>query len=317
VEYDVALAGIDIATGGATDVGVPSGRSTQTFTTDLRYQQIPAWWSAHLNNDEVSTAEVDATVHTSVGPLSGSPSGTYEREVDTDIEGALDRGFSEFEGTYSGTGMDLSLADGTAVEPTVEIRDVSTSWGEVTEERTEIVVTTEIHNPNAYPIPTPAFTGAVEFNDIRVADWDASEVELRNVSEDALIPGGETEQRTFLIEMDNGNVADWFATHVENEEYTRMVVTGQLAMEISGSELTIPREGEGVACEFDLTTSMFVDDQETDVSFQQCGVSPIEVATEELAAAGAVLDLTETDWWAENGGDDGDGGLLPARERHR
>jgi len=303
VEYDVDLAGVDIAEGGATGVGVPSGRSTETFTTDLRHQQIPPWWNRHLNNDEVSTAVVNATVHTSVGPLSGSPSGTYEREVDTDIEGALDRGFSQFEGTYNGTGADVRAPDGTAIEPTVEVENVTTRWGEVTESETEIVVTARIHNPNAYPIPTPAFTGSVEFNDVPVADWDAGEVELRAAEEDALIPGGETEERTFLVVMDNGNVPEWFATHVENEEYTRVAVSGQLAMEISGSEVTIPQEGAGVVCEFDLTTSMFVD-QETGMPPDGCGTTPIETTTDQLAAAGAVLDLTETDWWTELADDD-------------
>ncbi|PSP42996.1 Water stress and hypersensitive response domain-containing protein [Halobacteriales archaeon QH_2_66_30] len=314
VEYEVELAGIHIAEGGATGVGVPSGRGTQTFTTDLRYQQIPPWWSSHLNDGEVSDAVVNATAHTSVGPLSGSPSGTFEREVDTDIEGALDEGFSQFEGTYSGTSTDVRAPDGTAIEPTVEVENVTTRWGEVTENETEILVTARIHNPNAYPIPTPAFTGNLAFNDIPVADWEAGEVELLEAQEGALIPGGETEQRTFLVVMDNGNLPPWFASHVENEEYTRVAVSGQLAMEISGSEVRIPREGEGITCEFDLTTSIFVD-QEQGMALEACGTTPIETTTEQLEAAGAVLDLSKTDWWDglldgdenNDGGDDGDG----------
>jgi len=319
VEYDVELGTVHIAEGGATGVGVPSGRSTQVFTTDLLYRQIPPWWSGHLNNDEVSDVTVDATVHASVGPLSGSPSGTYETTVDTDIEGALDRGFSQFEGNYSGTGTDLRAPDGTAIEPTVEVENVTTTWGNVTENRTEIVVNSTIHNPNAYPIPTPAFTGSVEFNDVPVADWDAGDVELLEADEDALIDGGETEERTFLIVMDNGNVPEWFATHVENEEYTRVAVSGQLAMEVSGSEVTIPQEGAGVVCEFDLTTSIFVE-RDDGMALDGCGTTPIETTTDQLQAAGAVLDLSETDWWTGlldgDDGDSGDGdddGALPSR----
>lgn len=305
VEYDVSLQGVRLAEGTGTDVSVPTGRSTQNFSTDLFYNRLPEWWYRHLTNDEVSDVRANATVHTSVGPLSASPSGSYQDTVDTDIEGALDRGFSEFEGTYSGTEADVRTPDGTAIQPTVEVREVSTEWGEVTRSETEILVTAEIHNPNAYPIPTPGFTGYLALNDIRVADWDAGEVSLRDAPDDATIPAGETEQRTFVVVMDNQNVPEWFATHVERGEQTDVEVAGQLAMEISGSEITIPQAENGVSCEFFLTTSIFVDDQETDMEFQECGVAPLEIAQSELEAAGGTLDLTETDWWEQLGGDDG------------
>ena len=91
----------------------------------------------------------------------------------------------------------------------------------------------------------------------------------RNVSEDALIDSGEAEQRTFLIEMDNGNLPEWFGTHVDNGEYTRVVVSGNFALTIDGYEVTLPPGGPGITCEFDLRTSIFVD-QEEGMSFDRC-----------------------------------------------
>jgi LEA14-like dessication related protein len=326
VEYDVELQGVHLAQGEGEGLSLPSGESTHEFRTDLFYNRLSEWWYAHLTNDEVSDVRVNATANVSAGPVSGSPSGTYEDTVDTDIEGALDRGFSEFEGTYSGTEADVTAPDGTAIEPTVEVESVTTQWGEVTETQTEILVNASIHNPNAYPIPTPAFTGYVAMNEIRVADWDADEVEVLEVTDEGLIPSGETEERTFRIEMDNENVPEWFATHVDRGEQSDVEVAGQLAFEISGSEVTIPQQEEGISCEFDLTTSIFVDDQETDMEFQQCGTAPLSIAQGELDAAGAVLDITETDWWLDLGsgsdgddgsdgnGDDGDDGVVPSRD---
>jgi len=268
VEYDVELGGVPVAGGGEADVAVPSGRSTATFTTDFRYHQIQPWWRRHIENGEVSTAVVDATLHTSVGPFSVSRSDSYEREIETDIEGALDRGFSQFEGSYSTT-IDRG-PDWLEIEPEVEIENVTTRWGAVTADWTEIVVTTRIHNPNLYPIPVPGFTGSVEFNGVPVADWDADTVELRNFTEDAVIGRGETRERTFLIEMDNGNLPEWFATHVENGERTRVAVSGNLAMTIEGYEVTIPPRSPGIACSFDLTTAMFVEQPEG-MAFDRCG----------------------------------------------
>ena len=307
-EYEIELQNVHLAEGEGTGLGVPAGQSAQELRTDLFYNQLPVWWHNHLTNGEVSDLQVNATVHTSVGPLSGSPSGSYEDTIETDIEGALDDGFSEFEGTYSGSGSDLRLPDGTAIEPTVEVENVTTQWGEVTESETEIVVTAEIHNPNVYPIPTPAFAGHVKMNDIRVADWQADEVEVLDAEDDALIPGGETEERTFVAVMDNQRVPEWFATHVDRDERSDVEIAGQFALEISGSEVTMPNSEEAISCQYHLTTAIFVD-QEADMQFEQCGVSPLEMTNAELERAGATLDLTETDWWQDlDGGLPGDDG---------
>jgi LEA14-like dessication related protein len=303
IEYDIELADVHIGEGNIDNVTVPAGRSTESFTTDMQYEQIQPWWNRHVNNNETSTATVEATVNTGVGPFSGSPTGSYEREIDTDIEGALDSGFSEFEGTYTASDSDITLPGGTAVEPTVEVENVSTAWGEVTENRSEILVTTRINNPNAYPIPIPSFTGSIEFNDVALADWDADEVVLEDAADDALIPPGETEERTFLIELDNGKLPDWFATHVENDEYTRVVVSGKLALLINDYEVTIPPGSEGLACEFDLTTSIFVA-QDDGMSPGGCAEATLETSQSELESAGATVDLTETDWWASLDEDD-------------
>ncbi len=301
VEYDLLLEGVTLAEGEGADISISSGDNEFELTTELRQQRIPEWWSSHLNNDEVSDLTVDATVDTSVGPFSGSPSGSYDDEIETDLEDALDEGFSEFEGQYTATGTGLQAPDGTAIEPTVEIEDATTRWGEVTENETEIHLTTAIHNPNAYPIPTPAFQGDVEFNNMTMTDWDAHEVEVLEAHDDATIPAQTTEDRTFVVTMDNQDVPEWFGTHVDREEFTEMTITGQLAVSVNGEQVTIPQEGDAAQCHFDLTTAMFVE-QDDGLDRDHCGVTPLSVTEDELDAVGATLDVTETDWWSEEFG---------------
>lgn len=300
VEYEIELEGVELAAGEGTDISVSSGENQLEFSTDLRQQRIPAWWSAHLNNDELSELGVDATVHASAGPFSGSPSGSYSDEVETDIEGALDEAFSEFEGEYSATGEGVSLPDGMAVEPTIEITETTTEWGEIDENSTEILLTVDIHNPNAYPIPTPAFTGELEMNELTMAQWDADDVEVRDAGEDAIIAPQSTEQRMLVVVMDNDNIPPWLGTHVDRNEFSDVVISGQLALSINGEQMTIPQQGDAIQCEYDLTTSIFVD-QESGMDRDGCGLTPVETTEDELEAAGATLDLTKTDWWDEDG----------------
>lgn len=315
VEYDVALEGVHLADGEGSDIDIGSGSNTLTFETDLRQQQLPAWWSAHINNDEVSEVSVDTTVHASLGPLSGSPSTTFTDEVETDIEGALEDGFSEFEGSHGPVEDDPRVA-GVAVTPQVEIEEVTVEWGEVTEERTEFDMTVEIYNPNAYPIPTPGFAGSLEMNDLEMAEWTPEDVEVTQA--DQVIPPQMSEERTYTVEMDNSHIPPWLTSHIDEEqphdrpgeEYSDMVISGQLVMEVSGIEVSIPEEGDGdgIACANDLYTDIFVD-QESGVDHRSCSFDPIDVTTDQLEAVGATLDLTETDWWQANEDDLLDNGV--------
>lgn len=300
VTYDVDLQGVRLAEGEDNGIDIGSGTNSLNFTTTLFAENLPPWWSSHLNNGEVSQLEADATADVSLGPLSGSPGTTVERQVETDIEGALNESSDEFEGEYSLTGSGLQ------VEPSIEVEDATTEWGEVTEEQTEIVTTMTIRNDNPFPIPTPAFAGGVETNGESLVDWQAGEVRVLDgegnevLGEEALIPPNEAEERTFVADMNNENVSVWFPTHVDSEqpagepgvEFTDMVITAQLAVEINGERFSIPTGGQAVACEFDLTTSIFVE-QEDGINAQGCGLTEFEQPREQLEAVGAVIDLDD------------------------
>ena len=298
IVYDVELEGVRLAEGEGTDIEVDSGQNSLNFTTTLFAENLSAWWGRHLNNGEVSGLTADATADASLGPFSGSHSTTIEDEIQTDIEGALDESTNEFEGEYSPTRSGLDI------EPSVTVEDATTEWGEVTNETTEIVTTVTITNDNEVtPIPTPAFAGGVEMNGESLVDWEASEVRILDgagdelVGDRTLIPAGETEQRTFIAEMDNENVSVWFPTHVDREqpasdpgvEFSEMVVTTQLAFEINGERFTIPPGGQAIACEFDMTTTIFVD-QAGGIEPRGCGLTGFEQPVGQLEAVGATLD---------------------------
>ena len=290
-EYEIDLQEVPIAEGEGTGITVDSGHNSANFSTDLATEQLPAWWSAHLNNDEVSALAADATVDVSLGPLSGSHDTTIEDEVATDIEGALDESSSAFEGSYP------------AVVPLFEIEDVTTEWGEVTEEVTEIQTTFEFHNPNegtVIVLPGSGFAGEATFNEIHMLDWQTDEVTVidedgeTSVGEDVIVEGGETEERTFVVEMDNQNIAEWFPTHVDRGEFTEIRWGTELAVQVVESdegivdgplddlpiddlpaEFTIPPGDQMLDCDIDLQTGIF-EDQDTDVSFDGCVTPTVE-----------------------------------------
>ncbi|SEW25701.1 LEA type 2 family protein [Natrinema salifodinae] len=272
IDYAIAMNDVDLASGSADDVTVPSGNTTTELRTDLRYQRLPAWWASHIRNDEVSELAVETTAHVDVGPLSGSPSGTYTDEKATELEPMIAASLAEFEGEHTLSPVGSGAGTGT-VEPTVEIRDTDAEWGAVTENRTELHLTFDVHNPNAHPLPTPALTGEMVFNEVTVAHWDAHEVDVRDGPDDATIPPQSSREITFVAELDNDDVAAWFATHADNEEVTDAEMRAQLAMQINGETRTIPDDEDAIHCTYELRTDIFVD-QAAGLEREDCTLAP-------------------------------------------
>jgi LEA14-like dessication related protein len=306
VTYDVFLEGVRLAEGEGDDLEVDAGYNSYNFSSTLFAENITPWWSRHLRNGEVSKLEADTTADVRLGPLSGTHDTVIEDEIETDIEGALDQSSDEFEGEYSLTRTGLSL------EPSLRIENATTEWGEVTNETTEIVTTITIANNNPYPIPTPAFAGSIVMNEELLVGWTASEVRVLGgggeeiVGEKALIPPNEVETRSFVAEMNNQNISTWFPTHVDSQqptdggvELTDMVVTGQLAFQVNGERFTIPPGDQAVECEFDLTTSIFVN-QTSGVTTPGCGLTEFTQSEEELQDSNSTIDV-----------DPADGGVIP------
>lgn len=294
VEYTLSMNQIEVAEGVTTDVDLPSGSGSVNLSTYLRTEAIPPWWASHIENDEVSDVHIDATVHVSFGPVSRSPSVSHEDTIETDLEATLAEALEGFEGAHTGPSIDLSLV---TVEPTVEVTDTDAMWGSVTEDETEVLFDFTVHNPNEYPIPTPAFTGALEFNEIAVGDWDAHEVDLVRGPEGGVIPAGETRELRYAVMIDNHAIAQWFPTHVEGDESSDARITGQLALQLSGHTMTIPPDDEAIECTFDLQTAILVE-QPSGVSDRTCTVIGMAPPTgDELEDWNASLDLEETDWW--------------------
>lgn len=307
VDYALAMNDVELATGSAADVRIPSGNTTTELRTDLQYRQLPAWWASHIRNDEVSELAVDTTADVEVGPISGSPSGTYTDETETDLETMIEGTLAESEGEH--TLSPVTAGSGTAsrtVEPTVEIRDTEAEWGNVTENRTELSLTFDVHNPNAYPLPTPALTGELEFNDYPVAHWEANEVELRHGAYNATIPPQGHREITFVAELDNDDVAAWFATHADNAEVTDAEMRAQLAMNVDGETRTIPEGEDAIHCEYEMRTDIFVE-QEAGLERRRCTFVPWDAPDDEtFEHLGATLELTETEWWADGADSDAD-----------
>lgn len=297
--YSLSMNGIGLADGNKSDIQIPEGNETTTLRTALNHQQLPAWWASHVQTDESSEMTVDTTAHVTIAGLSTSPSTTYSDTVETDLEGMIQQSLAEHEGEHTYDPIEVGSGVGTeTVAPTIIVTDTDAHFERVTESETELHATVEIQNPNAYPLPRPALSGDLQLNEIELAQWNADETEVLNLGDDAVIPPGSSRDVTFVVIMDNQDVVDWFGTHVDADEYSTSTVTTQLAVSINGETLTIPAEEHALRCHGEMQTAIFVD-QDQGYTHDQCELFHWDVSTDELADAGASIDLTTTDWWSD------------------
>lgn len=297
VEYDLAMNDVPLASGETEGVALPPGRETITLRTDLDYTRLPSWWQRHVENDEVGDVRVGATVHTDVAGRQIERPVTYEDEVETDVEGMLADALSELEGEYTATDAGTGDVAGVATEPTVEVRDTDAQWADVTENETTLHATFEVHNPNAYPIPTPGFAGEFAMNGVEVLQWDANDVDVVRGPADGVLPPQSTREVVVAVRLDNDRFAEWFATHVDADEQTDATLTTQLAFSVADYEVRIPAEGDAMRCEYDLNTSIFVD-QEAGLDRRSCSFTAWETTRSDLEDADATLSTDDPAWEA-------------------
>ncbi|MEF8830259.1 MAG: LEA type 2 family protein [Halobacteriales archaeon] len=129
----------------------------------------------------------------------------------------------------SGVGYGMVAGGMVEVGPPV-VHDFSTEWGTVTDERTEFEATVAVENPN--PIGVPDIFDmeyAVDMNGITVAEG-----EQRGVGIDA----GDNDL-DFEADIDNGDIPEWWVTHINNGERTDVSVSATVKAPYYSQQLDV------------------------------------------------------------------------------
>lgn len=73
-------------------------------------------------------------------------------------------------------------------------------------EKTDLLVSVDIHNPNSYPVPAPRFEGKLTANHVDIVDLDTENAEVVISPSNRTIAPGETENVVYRIELDNRKI---------------------------------------------------------------------------------------------------------------
>jgi LEA14-like dessication related protein len=222
-EYGISMNDVRMANGSTGAVEMAPGNSTVALATELDNDRIQDWWVSHVRNDEQTTVDVNATVESDL--LGQSVPVERTRSIETDV-------LSSFNSTET---RPVNASTPLVSDPILYVNETRAQWGEVTDERTGIVLDFYIYNSKAYAIPVSKLNYTIDMNDVRVGAGE-------NTDETVLEPGEVTRVRTVTY-IQNENVDDWWVTHVERTQRTDVVIDFAMSVEVASTEIVIPLEG--------------------------------------------------------------------------
>lgn len=230
VEAEVRMNNIKIGEGTALKAGVGAHeRSDIVLSTKIDNGKIPEFWVSHIHNREKSTMNVKAQLIFDLKVTEFK----YPIEISRPIETDLLAGLSSEEPKKVDAGP-----------VTLTIERMSSHWGDVSEQSTEIITLATIRNDNMIPVPITKFRYSVKFNDIKIAEGSSDvDVIIQPKSEATL---------TFVTKIDNQMLDEWWVSHIRNGEMTDVHIQLQPVVEIAGEEFAFTLAEEETSFETNL-----------------------------------------------------------------
>ncbi|MFD1634941.1 LEA type 2 family protein [Haloplanus ruber] len=272
VDYAIDMNGIRMATGVKEGLSLPSGESTVPMTTHLANERIPAWWVSHLDNGERTELAITADVHSSALDTSfGTPQVT--RTVETDVISA-----------FNSTERRPVGEEGPNGEPILYIEETSAQWGAIDSSATEIEMRFVVYNPNPYPVPVSELSYRATMNGVEMGT---------GVTEgQGTVPPESTRTIRATTVLDNGNIDEWWVTHLENDQRTELRIDFSARVELPTGTVEIPLRP--LTYTETIETDLFGNKNETDAGGEATPTQGAEVTPTPTSASDGERTTTPT-----------------------
>ncbi|GGM73259.1 LEA14-like dessication related protein [Halarchaeum rubridurum] len=222
VDYTVSMNDIGLARGEKRGVAVGTGNTTLRFSSYIRNERIPSWWTSHVRNGEETTVSVAADV------TSGTLGRTVHvvpvtRTVTTNISDQ----FNSTEDRPVNAGFPL------VSDPVLVVEETSAHWGTVTNESTPLETSFVVHNPKSVPVAIGGVGYDVTMNDVAVGSGETENTVV-------IPPGGTRTVRAETV-IDTDRIDEWWVTHLQRNQRTEVVIDFYARLSVDGAgEMRVP-----------------------------------------------------------------------------
>jgi len=215
VSYTASLNDVTLTQNTRSGIGLSPGTNTLRLSSAIPNDRIADWWVTHVNNGEQSTLRIDPSVS---GPGFSQSLAGRTTAIETDLLSS-----------FGGQGPETVTVDG---EPFVVLSDQQASWGEATAETTPLSFTTTLENVHDYPVTLDGVEYVVSMNDVTLGSGQTTDgVEIEP---------GESGRLSVDASLNTSAFADWWPTHVRNNESSRMQVQLYGIVDQDGERKRVP-----------------------------------------------------------------------------
>lgn len=275
VSIDLKMNGIRLGSVEKTGLDIAQGDNSVPVKSELNQNRISEFWANFVNQDETIHADVSVDLRVNRGPGFSVSTPTVEASALTSerpVSDAINGAASQLEGSYEkqvpSGGLRDELRDRIPIGPSepasvgYTVEDVKMSWGEVNNDKTNILIDLKITNSGDVPVPAVPDGIAVNIlmNDIQVFEANSEPISLRNVDRDSVIRPDETKSYTLVATADNENIEQWFTSYAKQREQSSVRTELQFIFNLGEQTITLPRDG-AVAYECSFRSGIFVDNQ--------------------------------------------------------
>ncbi len=206
VDYTVFMNDVPMANGSKHGLSIGTGNSSVEFESYMNNENIPKWWYTHVSNGETTEVLVDADV--SVGLLGGKSISLPQRQtIETDIIG-------QFNDT---TTREVNAGVPLVSDPVLYVNETRATYGSnVTLERTPLDMAFTVYNPKSYPYTVSEVGYEIRMNDITVGEG--------STERSYTIPGHTERTLETTTVIKNGNLDDWWVSHLERDQVTNLTI---------------------------------------------------------------------------------------------
>lgn len=217
VIYTLKMNDIDMAQGSVENINLRQGNTTIEVISYLDNTKIAEWWISHITNNETTIIEIIPTVIIDAEfsePTIMIPGKTIP--LNTNLLATI----------YANEGRKIQVG---MVNLTIESSNAT--WGEITNETTEIIFDLVFSNPLPISIQIPQVNYTIVMNDIVLG---------RGISNGTPIPTGNS-MFTMPLSMliNNSMLGTWFVSHLQNDEHSILRILITSTMEYGNLAYTI------------------------------------------------------------------------------
>jgi len=203
VQTELFMAGIKLAQGKTEELEMKTkGEFPLNISTIIQVEKIPEMWVEHLRQGEVSEMRLEAGVVFDLIIMEFTlPVPPLKRTFKTDLLGNLEGILKQAEA--------IEIAPfGENVPFKMVIGAINANWGEVTTERTELRLATQVYNDSDFLVTVSGALVEATLNEIPLGDGRlAKEYEL---------PANSETEVEIILALDNGMLVELFMPRIDN-----------------------------------------------------------------------------------------------------